>query len=371
MHLISIDVYFLLRSNVLLKAGEQLRAESEIDRNIQIVTFVGKLGQNYRTPNLKKMSRIFLITLFFVPYLTGYGMVNFDFPFMDTIPLKPEIENQDDELAQLRKKYAKYYHAQKQPDTNEEDYLWSGKPINHEDLGITIEEEGDDFLTLEQIQILEWKKEGISEEEIADRLTLKNLMEEDLRQQVRYSFQPENPAPNLDIREEKSDWQGYLTQELTENVETSERATPSNIELYSFTAADGLPGIPPTFSDLKHLPNREEPVIRLTQISFNPQTDIFKAKAKAELLQLVDVLKSEGGGNFEIAVHTNGWMDKSVGKELSNRRAKRIDSFLKENGIKNTRYQVRGYGSEEPIADNLKMEGRRLNQRVEIRWMVK
>jgi outer membrane protein OmpA-like peptidoglycan-associated protein len=78
------------------------------------------------------------------------------------------------------------------------------------------------------------------------------------------------------------------------------------------------------------------------------------------LLQNEDII-------IEIGGHTNGIPRHEYCDKLSLERAKSVANFISEKGIHKRRLFYRGYGKRKPIADDSTPEGKRKNQRVEIR----
>jgi outer membrane protein OmpA-like peptidoglycan-associated protein len=69
----------------------------------------------------------------------------------------------------------------------------------------------------------------------------------------------------------------------------------------------------------------------------------------------------------EIGGHTNSLPDKVFADELSTLRAKAVVDYLKDEGIPAVQLRFKGYGKRYPIATNSTEEGRKLNQRVEVK----
>ena len=70
---------------------------------------------------------------------------------------------------------------------------------------------------------------------------------------------------------------------------------------------------------------------------------------------------------IEIGAHTNGWLSHSQSTQLSKQRAKAVTDYLLSQGIEAGRVTYKGYGKIKPIATNDTIEGRRLNQRIEMK----
>ncbi|PWJ42514.1 OmpA family protein [Sediminitomix flava] len=85
-----------------------------------------------------------------------------------------------------------------------------------------------------------------------------------------------------------------------------------------------------------------------------------------ELLKMINFLKKHQDVTLEIAGHTDNLEYKKKGFSLSQKRAKTVANYLKENGISEERIISKGYGAKLPIASNDDEEGgREVNRRVE------
>ncbi len=71
----------------------------------------------------------------------------------------------------------------------------------------------------------------------------------------------------------------------------------------------------------------------------------------------------------DVEIMIKGYADSTGSIEfnqaLSDYRAKAVAEYLTENGIASDRLSYKGYGTENPIADNNSLEGRKMNRRVE------
>ena len=70
---------------------------------------------------------------------------------------------------------------------------------------------------------------------------------------------------------------------------------------------------------------------------------------------------------IEIGGHTNGVPSVEYCDKLSTERAREVASYLTKKGINKTRVTFKGYGKRNPLASDKTMEGRKKNQRVEIK----
>lgn len=99
--------------------------------------------------------------------------------------------------------------------------------------------------------------------------------------------------------------------------------------------------------------------------------DYDKAELKREsfpdLERAVSFLQRNPDLNVEIAGHTDSVGSDAYNKGLSQRRAESVREYMIGKGIARGRLTARGYGEEEPVADNGTEEGRARNRRVEMR----
>jgi len=91
-------------------------------------------------------------------------------------------------------------------------------------------------------------------------------------------------------------------------------------------------------------------------------------EGKAVLDEIAQVLKSYPTTYLEIAGHTCNIDTFTFNQGLSEARAKAVRQYLiTKQGVSPSRLTAKGYGENEPIADNATEEGRAKNRRVEIR----
>jgi outer membrane protein OmpA-like peptidoglycan-associated protein len=88
-------------------------------------------------------------------------------------------------------------------------------------------------------------------------------------------------------------------------------------------------------------------------------------EGKQRLAEVAQAVKDDPR-SLTIVGHTDATGSRQANKRLSEQRAKAVGDFLVAEGIAETRIKTLGMGSEQPIADNRKPEGRALNRRVEI-----
>ena len=107
--------------------------------------------------------------------------------------------------------------------------------------------------------------------------------------------------------------------------------------------------------------------IRMRRLNFKVNSDSLEAEARPMLDEVYDFLQSNPQISIEVAGHTNNQPDDAYADKLSTARAKAVADYLTGKGIAAERVTYKGYGKRQPIAPNTTAEGRKTNQRVEIR----
>jgi len=106
---------------------------------------------------------------------------------------------------------------------------------------------------------------------------------------------------------------------------------------------------------------------RLRTLLFRVNSPVISRESFPELTRLAEALEANPAVRIQIEGHTNSNCDKRFCDRLSESRARSVAMFLLEKGIDKDRISWIGYGKDKPVADNDTEEGRRLNQRVDIR----
>lgn len=96
-------------------------------------------------------------------------------------------------------------------------------------------------------------------------------------------------------------------------------------------------------------------------------------KAQEALKQAAEVIREKARGAVRIEGHTDSKGTDASNQKLSERRANAVKDWLvNKEGLKNVRFETRGFGAKRPVAPNTKPdgsddpEGRQKNRRVEI-----
>ncbi len=103
-------------------------------------------------------------------------------------------------------------------------------------------------------------------------------------------------------------------------------------------------------------------------VDFAENSANLKVESDTGIREVVRILGDNPMVRFEVGGHTDNRGSGAANKELSLKRASVFARFLvKGYGIPEERLVARGYGGEDPVADNSTEEGRRENRRIEIR----
>ena len=107
--------------------------------------------------------------------------------------------------------------------------------------------------------------------------------------------------------------------------------------------------------------------IRVEKLYFDADSSTIQAASNAVLQEIYDFLVSNDNVIIEIGGHTNSLPEDEYCDRLSTARAKNIAEYLYKKGIPEKQIAYKGYGKRQPIASNATVDGRRKNQRVEIK----
>ena len=105
---------------------------------------------------------------------------------------------------------------------------------------------------------------------------------------------------------------------------------------------------------------------RLPGIYFDSDSDSLRPESEATLEAVADVLRARTEDRFLIEGHTDAQGPDDYNRDLSERRAAAVRSWLLEAGIPEAQLESLGFGESRPVADNDSEAGRSLNRRVEI-----
>ena len=126
-------------------------------------------------------------------------------------------------------------------------------------------------------------------------------------------------------------------------------------------ANNGCPEVKPTQEVVKALNTYARSIL------FDTGKASFKNETDKVLKAMVVIFKEYPRADFAIEGHTDSVGSKSSNEALSHRRANAVRDYLVANGISAARLTAKGYGEENPIANNKTRAGRKENRRVEVR----
>lgn len=107
-------------------------------------------------------------------------------------------------------------------------------------------------------------------------------------------------------------------------------------------------------------------VVTLGDVLFAFGKAELKPGAERNLVQLARALKDHPERNVLIEGYTDSVGSASYNRQLSERRAQAVESFLIRQGVSASRLYTRGYGERFPVASNDEPAGRQQNRRVEL-----
>ena len=108
-------------------------------------------------------------------------------------------------------------------------------------------------------------------------------------------------------------------------------------------------------------------IIQLKNLYFPADSANIEPVSEPVLNEVYKFLRSNTGIVVEVGGHTNNIPDHDYCDRLSTARARSVAEYIISKGIPSNRITYKGYGKRNPIASNRSAEGRRRNQRVEIK----
>ncbi len=102
----------------------------------------------------------------------------------------------------------------------------------------------------------------------------------------------------------------------------------------------------------------------LNNVFFDTDKYSIKEKSEPELNKIAAFLQENSTISVSINGHSDNVGSDSYNQTLSTQRAKAVYDYLVEAGVPAERLAFRGYGADEPIADNDTAEGRQKNRRI-------
>lgn len=89
-------------------------------------------------------------------------------------------------------------------------------------------------------------------------------------------------------------------------------------------------------------------------------------EAKDNIREMAETLKKYEDTNILIEGHTDDVGKENYNQQLSERRAKAVADYAKSMGVDGNRITTRGYGEQQPVAENSSDANRAANRRVEV-----
>lgn len=100
--------------------------------------------------------------------------------------------------------------------------------------------------------------------------------------------------------------------------------------------------------------------------NFETDSDKIKADAHVQVMEIANALRAPELSRTRVRIegHTDDVGENDYNLDLSYRRAIRvIRNLVEEYGISSERFEVKGYGEDQPVVSNEFSEGRALNRR--------
>ncbi|MFW5440400.1 MAG: TolC family outer membrane protein [Methylophilaceae bacterium] len=158
--------------------------------------------------------------------------------------------------------------------------------------------------------------------------------------------------------------------DYTENYSVCQAASPEMIKVDKTSLVEAKPR---SEANEKMLANKEPEKIVLSDkvvpdVQFETNSAVIKAVSFPVLDNAVKTLNEWGDANVEVAGHTDRRNTSSAkyNQRLSENRAKAVSDYLVQKGIDAQRLTVKGYGFDEPVAENDPVSGNSENRRVEL-----
>ncbi len=124
---------------------------------------------------------------------------------------------------------------------------------------------------------------------------------------------------------------------------------------------------PTSFRTIDRSSLREGQTLRIDNLLFEVDKSVITTASYDVLDEVYQFLARNEDLVVEIGGHTNGLCSEEYCDELSRDRAQSVARYLVSKGISPDRLSYKGYGKRQPIASNDSQEGRRKNQRVEVK----
>lgn len=187
-------------------------------------------------------------------------------------------------------------------------------------------------------------QQSLAKEEILNKPVRKKP-----KKQTKSSFK--SPKPNIGIAVDDSDVQP----EFKKPIQTKPKQVQAKEEK--------------TIAGITRQKMEKGQTLLIEKLYFEADSNGISRNSYPVLNEIYYFLEENADVTIEIQGHTNGirGITNKFCDELSTKRAKAVASYLAGKGIDPKRLKYKGYGKRDPIATNLTPEGRKRNQRVEIK----
>lgn len=105
----------------------------------------------------------------------------------------------------------------------------------------------------------------------------------------------------------------------------------------------------------------------LSGVQFEIGSDVLKRESESSLNEAAEILNTHAKVRVEIQGHTDNTGKADFNQSLSERRANSVKSYLVTKGVAGNRLETKGYGQNQPKADNSTADGRAQNRRIEFK----
>ncbi len=150
-------------------------------------------------------------------------------------------------------------------------------------------------------------------------------------------------------------------------VETTSDPTPQPAETAPVVAEKKELIEEVAFNEIKKEEIKKGTIIRSNQIYFSADKSVISQSSFDAIDDLYTFLSTNADVKIEVGGHTNGLPAPEYCDQLSTARAKAVVDYLSRKGIPRNRLAYKGYGKRQLIASDETVEGRKKNQRVEIK----
>lgn len=147
----------------------------------------------------------------------------------------------------------------------------------------------------------------------------------------------------------------------------TEKSPPKPTPTPEKTVAEEKPTETKKISELSRSELKEGSTIRLDNLYFEVNKAVTTSDSNGELNEIYALLSKNTDMVVEIGGHTNSLCDDVYCNKLSTDRAKAVYDYLVKKGISRSRLTYKGYGKTQPVASNSSADGRKKNQRVEVK----